>query len=197
MLVYALFSFIQGTLYKNLGPKLVVTIGSICVVIGVFLLTQIPQEFSYYSLILGMVVIGLGMGLFLSPNMTAAISSVDPSRSSLAGGLILMFQIAGGAMGLGLTTTFFVSASHSALNSDFAKIGLNLSPQELNLVEEVLSGTKSSQELLGQFGYENISRITSSVHDAFVSGIKSGFLLDAALAFIGFLIVFLFCWRKI
>jgi hypothetical protein len=35
---------------------------------------------------------------------------VDESQSSLAGGIVYMFQIAGGSIGLGLTTTVFSGA---------------------------------------------------------------------------------------
>jgi hypothetical protein len=37
------------------------------------------------------------------------VTSVDESQTSLAGGIIYMFQIAGGSIGLGLTTTVFSS----------------------------------------------------------------------------------------
>jgi len=39
------------------------------------------------------------------------VTSVDSSQTSLAGGIIYMFQIAGGSIGLGLTTTVFSSAN--------------------------------------------------------------------------------------
>ena len=42
---------------------------------------------------------------------TIGVTAVDPSRSSLAGGIIYMFQVAGGSVGLALTTTLFASAS--------------------------------------------------------------------------------------
>ncbi|HET9593357.1 MAG TPA: hypothetical protein VFP17_10615, partial [Solirubrobacterales bacterium] len=37
-------------------------------------------------------------------------TSVDESQTSLAGGIVYMFQIAGGSIGLGLTTTVFSAA---------------------------------------------------------------------------------------
>ena len=64
-----------------------------------------------------MVVIGLGVGLFYSSITTAAVTALDPSRSSLAGGIVYMFQIAGGSIGLGLTTTVFTTASEDKLQS--------------------------------------------------------------------------------
>ena len=52
-------------------------------------------------------IVGLGVGLFYSAVTTAAVTALPDSQSSLAGGLVYMFQIAGGAIGLGLTTAVF------------------------------------------------------------------------------------------
>ncbi|MEX0998849.1 MAG: MFS transporter [Thermodesulfobacteriota bacterium] len=197
MIFYASFSFLQGRLNEKLGAKVIISLGALCVMVGAFLLSRVTSGFTYQSLIPGMVVIGLGMGLFLSSNVTAGVSSLDPSRASLAGGLLFMFQIAGGALGLGLTTTLFVSSSRSVLESDLADAGLHLSGEELGMAEGLLSGTESSATLLNQIGYENADKITSIVSDAFLSGIKSGFLLDSLLAIAGFVIVVMYVGSKL
>ena len=57
-----------------------------------------------------MVLLGIGIGLFYSSITTAAITAVDPSRASLAGAIVYMFQIAGGSIGLGLNTALVVTA---------------------------------------------------------------------------------------
>jgi hypothetical protein len=54
-----------------------------------------------------MVVLGIGIGSFYPTATTAGVTSVDESQTSLAGGIVYMFQIAGGSIGLGLTTTIF------------------------------------------------------------------------------------------
>jgi hypothetical protein len=56
-----------------------------------------------------MVVLGIGIGSFYPTATTAGVTSVDESQTSLAGGIVYMFQIAGGSIGLGLTTTVFSS----------------------------------------------------------------------------------------
>ena len=61
-----------------------------------------------------MVVLGIGVGLFYSSITTAAVTALDPSQSSLAGGIVYMCQIAGGAIGLGLNTAIVASASSLA-----------------------------------------------------------------------------------
>jgi hypothetical protein len=46
-----------------------------------------------------MVVLGLGVGSFHPTATTAGVTSVDDSQTSLAGGIVYMFQIAGGSIG--------------------------------------------------------------------------------------------------
>jgi hypothetical protein len=46
------------------------------------------------------------------------VTGVDEARRSLAGAIIYMFQIAGGSVGLGLTTTVFIGASDGATGGE-------------------------------------------------------------------------------
>ncbi|HEX8690772.1 MAG TPA: MFS transporter [Solirubrobacterales bacterium] len=107
--VFALVSFVAGPLYNRLGAKLLVSIGSACIAIAPFLFSLADADSGYGSLIAGMVVLGIGIGSFYPTATTAGVTSVDESQTSLAGGIIYMFQIAGGSIGLGLTTTVFSS----------------------------------------------------------------------------------------
>jgi EmrB/QacA subfamily drug resistance transporter len=107
---FAAASFLSGPLYARLGAKLIVTVGAICLALGMYLLSRLQPATTYAELIPGMVVLGIGVGLFYSSITTVAITALDPSRASLAGAIIYMFQIAGGAIGLGLNTALVVTA---------------------------------------------------------------------------------------
>ncbi|MGH9025013.1 MAG: MFS transporter [Acidimicrobiia bacterium] len=109
--VFALSSFVAGPLYARLGPKLIVAIGAACLSVGMFLLSFIDADSSYVSLVPGLIVVGVGVGVFYSSITTAGVTALDPSRTSLAGGIIYMCQIAGGAVGLGLNTAIVTSGS--------------------------------------------------------------------------------------
>ena len=104
-------SFVAGRLYERLGPKLIVTVGALLLGAGMILLSAISVETTYDHLIVGMVTLGIGVGLFYSSVTTAAITALDPSESSLAGAIVYMFQIAGGSIGVGFNTAIVVSAS--------------------------------------------------------------------------------------
>ncbi len=105
--VFATVSFIAGPLYDRLGAKTLAVFGAACITIAPFIFSLVSSTTSYASLVPGMVVLGLGIGSFYPTATTAGVTSVDESQTSLAGGVIYMFQIAGGSIGLGLTTTVF------------------------------------------------------------------------------------------
>jgi EmrB/QacA subfamily drug resistance transporter len=107
---FALVSFVAGPLYNRLGAKTLVVIGAACITVAPFVFSLANQGSGYDSLIAGMVVLGIGIGSFYPTATTAGVTSVDESQTSLAGGIIYMFQIAGGSIGLGLTTTVFSGA---------------------------------------------------------------------------------------
>jgi EmrB/QacA subfamily drug resistance transporter len=108
---FALVSFVAGPLYNRLGAKLLVVIGAACITIAPFAFSQVDAGSGYGSLVAGMIVLGIGIGTFYPTATTAGVTSVDESQTSLAGGIIYMFQIAGGSIGLGLTTTVFSAQS--------------------------------------------------------------------------------------
>jgi EmrB/QacA subfamily drug resistance transporter len=107
---FAVVSFVAGPLYERLGAKKLAAFGAACITIAPFLFSQVDSASGYGSLVLGMVVLGVGIGSFYPTATTAGVTSVEESQSSLAGGIVYMFQIAGGSIGLGLTTTVFSSA---------------------------------------------------------------------------------------
>jgi EmrB/QacA subfamily drug resistance transporter len=107
---FALVSFVAGPLYNRLGAKPLVVFGAACITLAPFLFSLLDGNSGYDSLIAGMVVLGIGIGSFYPTATTAGVTSVDESQTSLAGGIVYMFQIAGGSIGLGLTTTVFSGA---------------------------------------------------------------------------------------
>jgi EmrB/QacA subfamily drug resistance transporter len=108
--VFALASFAAGPLYNRLGAKPLAVVGAALIALGPLLLSFVDESSGYGALVPGMIVLGIGAGSFIPTATTAGVTSVDESQTSLAGGIIYMFQIAGGSIGLGLTTTVFSAA---------------------------------------------------------------------------------------
>jgi EmrB/QacA subfamily drug resistance transporter len=174
---FAAISFAAGPLYERFGAKIVVSAGATCLTVGIFLISLVEADSGWGELVPGMIVTGLGVGLFYSSITTAAVTALDPSRSSLAGGIVYMFQVAGGSVGLGLTTTVFTTASEDKLQS----AATGLSESEISEVQKVLAGT-------GQAG----ERLLELVREAFASGLMWSFRLVAVLALCGLVVSVLF-----
>jgi EmrB/QacA subfamily drug resistance transporter len=186
--IFAVASFSETWLLNRIGMKAVVTTGAVCIFGGPLLfILLLDQTSGYLSLLAGMMVLGVGIGLFYSSVTTAALTSLDPSQSSLAGGLLYMFQIAGGAVGLGLTTAVFLITSNGEIDTGAQEVGVSLSSSETSDIHGVLAGTDTSAALIQQFP-DQAADLTQIVRDAFVTGMRWAFVFDAALAFVGLLI---------
>ena len=114
MATFAAVSFVAGWLFNRLGAKPLLILGSLCIVLGPALVALLAGNETYGAIVPGMAVLGLGIGLFYPTATTVGVTAIDESRRSLAGAIIYMCQIAGGSVGLGLTTTIFTGASDGA-----------------------------------------------------------------------------------
>jgi MFS family permease len=109
---FAVVSFVAGPLYARLGAKRLAVFGAACVAVAPLLFSfDVGESAGYAALVPGMVILGIGVGAFTPTATTAGVTAVDSSETSLAGGVLYMAQVAGGSIGLGLTTTVFAGAS--------------------------------------------------------------------------------------
>jgi EmrB/QacA subfamily drug resistance transporter len=185
MLAYGTVSFLAGTLYRRLGAKLITSAGAACMTLGLFLLSLVTSTSGYGTIVAGMVVFGTGLGLFISSATTVGITTVDPSRMSLAGGTLHMLQLMGGAIGLGLATSIFTSAFTSSVHS--AHRSGSLTTVQEHAVNAFLAGSASAQELARRFpdAATAVDRVSRA---AFAHGMQASFRVTAALAAAGFVV---------
>ena len=189
---FALMSFIAGPLYNRLGAKLTVTAGALGLAIGPFLLSMVDVSSNYGGMVAGLAVTGVGAGLFYPSVTTAGVTALDPSRTSLAGGLVYMFQIAGGAIGLGITTTIFTLSSENDLDRKAADAGQQLTDHQVAVLHGELAGTDTAADALKQLPSAAQDTILRIVKDSFATGVQSGFRFVAIAAVVGFVISLFF-----
>jgi len=189
---FALMSFIAGPLYNRLGAKLTVTAGALGLAIGPFLLSMVDVSSNYGGMVAGLAVTGVGAGLFYPSVTTAGVTALDPSRTSLAGGLVYMFQIAGGAIGLGITTTIFTLSSENDLDRKAADAGQQLTDHQVAVLHGELAGTDTAADALKQLPSAAQDIILRIVKDSFATGVQSGFRFVAIAAVVGFVISLFF-----
>jgi EmrB/QacA subfamily drug resistance transporter len=189
--LFAGVAFLSGRLYDRLGPKVVITAGALGLTAGPFAISLFQADSGYLVLVPGLVLLGIGAGLFYPSVTTAAVTALDPSRSSLAGGLVYMFQIAGGAIGLGLATTVFTTKSEGDVGADAAHVGIHLSDAQTAVVHGSLAGTDSGMEVIHQFPH-SAAKLMQVVEGSFVSGVQTAFYVIGGIAVAGLVISVLF-----
>ena len=185
LVIFAITAFGAGRFYDRIGAKTMVTAGTAGLAIGMILLSMIGDDWTYTDLIPGLVVLGFGVGVFFSSVTTAGVTSLDPSRTSLAGGIIYMFQVAGGAVGLGITTMIFTLSSESELKDKAADAATPLTEHQSSVLHGLLAGTETSAKAKAELAPAALSKVDDWVHDSFVVGIQSGFRYAAILAVAG------------
>src|SRR5919197_3721647 len=141
LVTFAVVSFLAGPAYNRIGAKVAVGIGALGLTIGPLVLSFVQTGSGYGLLAAGLVATGIGAGFFYPSVTTAGVTALDPSRTSLAGGLVYMFQIAGGAIGLGVTTTIFTLTSENRLDARVDAIGAHVSDQQVSVMHGLLAGT--------------------------------------------------------
>jgi EmrB/QacA subfamily drug resistance transporter len=193
--VFALVSFLAGSLYNRLGAKPLVVVGAGCVTAAPFLLSLVGADSGYAALVPGMLVMGFGIGLFYSTVTTAGVGALDKAHTSLAGGIVYMCQIAGGSVGLGLTTAIVTSVARDHVSS--SAVADRLTHNQEIAVNKVLAGTDTGQQLLHQFP-AIAGELTNLAKQALAAGMSAGYVVVGSLAFLGFLVATLGVgtWRR-
>ena len=118
---------ISGILSDKYGPRWIATTGMALVTLSFLLLIAIPSNFSYLELGLILLVMGIGNGMFGSPNNASIMNSVSAEDRGVASGMMFtMFNTATPAsiaifftiVVIGLTQRF-----PEAMTSSLASIG--------------------------------------------------------------------------
>ena len=79
---------ISGSLADRFGSRVLAPLGLRAACVGLLLLGQLDAESSVWSVVWGLVVTGLGQGMFLSPDTTAMIGAPPASERGGASGLL-------------------------------------------------------------------------------------------------------------
>ncbi len=192
---FALTSFSAASIYDRIGPRASISIGAVALVVGTFALSLLPEDGGYSSVVVGLFVVGFGLGLFYSSITTSAVTSLPESRASLAGGIIYMCQIAGGAIGLASITALFTSVSESELGDRASEAGTDLTDHQQSVLHGLLAGTDSATAALANLSQSTQVEIERIVRDSFVVGLQTSFKAVAVVALAGLLVSLLFVAR--
>ncbi|MBF8265556.1 MAG: MFS transporter, partial [Dehalococcoidia bacterium] len=105
--VMASISPLAGRLSDRLEPRLMSSIGMALTTLGLIMLTFINNQTGLGYILASLITIGLGFGLFSSPNTNAALSSVEKKFYGVASGTLATMRLIGQTLSLGIAMLVF------------------------------------------------------------------------------------------
>ncbi len=108
-LTFALLAPFSGALADRLGSRWLSPVGLAIACFGLFLLSQVNAQSSMWDIIWRLVIIGIGQGIFQSPNTRTIMGEAPRSEQGEASGLLATGRVIGQSLSIALVGTVFAS----------------------------------------------------------------------------------------
>jgi hypothetical protein len=152
------------------------------VAVALYMQSRITVDTTYSYLLPTLSLMGLGIGLTMSPMSTAAMNAVDATKAGLASGILSMSRMVGGTFGVAAVGALFQHLSDNRLEQRLG--GLPLSPQQQAWFTDNLgSGAVASH--LKQLDPTTADKVSAVLRDAFVHSLSASLKLSTAVAVAG------------
>ncbi len=151
----ALTGPLSGWLSDKHGARVLATAGMVITGIGFLVFTLLPANFEYLPFALILLVLGIGNGIFMSPNMASVMNSCPPEHRGAASGMRSTLQNCGQTISQAIFFAIIIISLNTTLPGALTTAVSNTgaSPQ----VASAFSHTPASGALFGAFlGYNPI-----------------------------------------
>ncbi len=105
--MFMLMALLNGKLSKKLHSSILMTTGTVLIVLGYIIFTTIGEKLTYINIILAQALIGAGSGCY-QPSVNALIVSIAPmGKMGIASGILAMFRNVGMLLGISISVSIF------------------------------------------------------------------------------------------
>jgi EmrB/QacA subfamily drug resistance transporter len=108
-IIMAMTASISGSLSDRIGSRAPATLGMLILSIGLFLLSRLDASTSVGLIAVMLLITGLGIGLFTSPNSSAILGAVPPQRRGVANGVLGTARTLGMVLGIGVAGAVYTT----------------------------------------------------------------------------------------
>ncbi len=173
-LVIIVMGPLAGRLTDRIGPRPLMTAGLLVVAAALFIQSRLTVHTGYGLLLPGFILMGLGMGLTMSPMSTAAMNAVDRTKAGVASGVLSMNRMVGGTFGVAVIGALLTVIGTSKINEGLP-----------HLSSASRSGLANALGAGGVPGGHASEHVVTVVHDAFISALGIGLTIGAAVTLVG------------
>lgn len=199
---------VSGYLSDRFGARLLATTGMVITAATFLALSFLPYNFSYLPFAVTIFVMGLGGGMFASPNIASIMNSVPPEHRGAASGMRATLQNSGQTVSLAIFFTVIITGLSNSLPSTLSNAMTSAGVPQLaaafasipptsalfaaflgyNPVQSILSLPQLSS-VVSQIPQSVLTYLTgqtffpNAIAPAFVSALDLSFYIGAALSF--------------
>lgn len=114
-LILTVVSPVSGHLSDKIGSEWLTFIGLLLISLGLFLMSTLSEQSTLMTMIIFIVVLSVGMGLFQSPNNSLVMSTVARDQLGIAGSINALARNMGMVSGIALATTLLYGSMSGEL----------------------------------------------------------------------------------
>jgi EmrB/QacA subfamily drug resistance transporter len=162
---------LAGRLTDRIGPKPLMAGGLVAVAGSLFWQGHLAPNTNYGFLAGAFVLLGIGMGLVMSPMSTAAMNAVDQAKAGVASGILTMSRMVGGTFGVAVMGALIAALGRSRIDQ--------LLPALPAAKRQALTDS------LGAGGSHLGGDVGRAVQDAYVHALNSGLRIASLVALVG------------
>jgi EmrB/QacA subfamily drug resistance transporter len=166
-----------GRMADRVGPRPLLTLGLLIVAGSLFWQSHMTATTGYGFLLPSFTMMGIGMGLVMSPMSTAAMNAVDATKAGAASGTLSMSRMVGGTFGVAVLGALVQAVAHAKIDKSLPQ----LSAATRDRLAEGIGGS-------GQDATQLPAGVVATLHDAFISALGTGLLIGSGVALLAALV---------
>ncbi|MFJ8360766.1 MFS transporter [Streptomyces sp. NPDC093984] len=182
-------SALTGQLAPKLGVKVMVVTGMAIGTAGMFLLTQINKGSTYGDFLAPLMMLGLALGLSISPATDTIMGSFPESELGVGGGVNDTALELGGALGIAVLGSLLGTAYRDELTD---LVGNRLPAEAMETAKDSVGAGLAVAQRVAQdpsAGPQQAQAAVDAVHQAFAHGVAQTSLIGGIIMAAGTLIV--------
>jgi len=172
---------VAGRLSDRYGPRWLIAGGLTIVAASLFSFSRIQVDSSYLDLLPGFMLLGIGVAMTMSPMTSAAMNAVPVQKAGIASGVLSMFRMVGGSLGIAVTGAIFQGLVSSKLDTLLGGSGVT-EAQRQSISDQLGGGTVPKVPGLDA---AQVKEITVAGNEAFVYAVSHAMTVSGFVALVG------------
>jgi EmrB/QacA subfamily drug resistance transporter len=173
---------VAGRLSDRFGPRWLIAGGLTLVAASLFSFSGIAVDSGYLDLLPGFMLLGVGIAMTMSPMTSAAMNAVPVQKAGIASGVLSMFRMVGGSLGIAVTGAIFQGLVGSRLGDLLAGSGVSAA-QQARISDSLGSG--SAEGALSGIDPAQVKQVQAAGSEAFVYALGHAMTVSAFVALLG------------